>query len=137
MLTKSRISLFCSFTALLRLVSQNEVSSEELSDGLFAFACTRYHVFDDPETEVSLFTEDKNEQERLLHKIRTAVLKAEDDNRVVWRTREEGKMSYKKISELLNSQGLKPLASFNSDYYSYNGLRLKMEGTNPGVLVRF
>lgn len=133
----SSIPLFCSFTACLRLVYNEEVSVHDLSSGLFAFACTRYHVFDDKHTEVCWFTDDESEQERLLEKVRTAVLQAENDNRVVWRTLKEDNMSYHKVSNLLESKGLYPLSACSEDNYNYPTLKHLVEDRNPSVRVLF
>jgi hypothetical protein len=127
--------LFCSFTSLLRILKQEAVSPEELSKALYAFACTRWHVFDDPNTEASWFAESEGEQHKLLEVIRRYVQLAEEDNRVAWRSLEEGNMSYEKISLLLEQNGLNPIQG--TTWYAYHTLKEIVEEANPEICVMF
>jgi hypothetical protein len=129
--------LFCSFSGLLSLLSRGEVIESDLADGLFAFSCIRDYIFSDEADiyEVEnrrdyldyLYTcNDASEEEitearekyisvcRSLRIIQAAVLCAEREGRVSWRTLGDGSMSYERINVLLLQNNLPQLGILDS-----------------------
>lgn len=130
--------LFCSFTSILRLVNQKQIADNELNQGLYAFGCTREHVFSQVHEchEATWQSDDESVQNYLSDKIKELVTEAESSGRVVFRTLEEGNMSFDKVSSLLERNGLQPLGTVY-DTYCYPRLKELVEQKNPTVEVLF
>lgn len=76
--------LFISFTSLLRLVARNEVTAEDLDQGLFYFGCWREHAMN-PGGRREFDERTLNPDYVAAHEvIKAAVLRAEPEGRVDW-----------------------------------------------------
>ena len=73
-------TLFLSFTATLRLMTEGEINQAALDSGLFYFGCTKEHFFGNPE-EARWFEEGKSS----LATLRESLVRAEQEGRVAWR----------------------------------------------------
>lgn len=114
--------LFLSFSYLLHIladgpfVSYVELPSQEILDkGLFAFQCTRERVFLDEESkkEITLgakncFAQQKRRWDVLCEHIRPAVLRAEQDDRAIWRKEGEDALSFVQLNVFLRRKRLGP-----------------------------
>jgi hypothetical protein len=142
--SQATMVIYPSYTGLIYNMLREGIGSFELDNGLFAFGCTRTYVIDqtnDIVKEAQNYvdklvrkdlqnTEDYIESLKNLNKIqsaslaiREAVIKAEKEGRIVWRLKEDGNMSYSKVSDLL-AKNYQPLLS-DSENFSYNYPRLR------------
>jgi hypothetical protein len=103
-------TLFLSFTATLRLMTEGEITQAALDSGLFYFGCTRDHAFGNPE-EARWF----KGGEASLTTLREALLRAEQEGRVLWRG---PRNTWQELESLLSANGIN--VKFDPlDGYSY------------------
>lgn len=92
------LTLFLSFTATLRLMTEGEITQAALDSGLFYFGCTKEHFFGNPE-EARWFEEGKSS----LATLREALLRAEQEGRVLWRG---PRNTWQELESLLSANGI-------------------------------
>ncbi len=91
-------TLFLSFTATLRLMTEGEITQATLTNGIFYFGCTKEHVFGEPE-EAKWFEEGKSS----LAILREALVRAEQEGRVLWRG---PRNTWQELESLLSANGM-------------------------------
>lgn len=107
---------FVSFTGLLIALDKEKVDNNDLAVGLFRFRTDREHVMKPGEdgryNEVeSIFHRDLGRGVRIHQRLAGAVLIAETEGRVSWRTLEdEATHPYKPYSDFLEKMGYGPIA---------------------------
>ena len=107
--------LFISFTGLMYALKAGRITDDDLANGLFAFGCTRGHAITPGASNEHV--EDVVVQNPEVHqRLVKAIGEAEFLCRVVWRTQEEGNMSFQRINELLVGNCLQPLNSHKEAY---------------------
>lgn len=135
-----RRKLFVSFTGTMHKLSRGEVTASDLENGLFAFGCCREHALY-PGVHGEYVETVVGEYPRHHAALFVALLDAEDDGRVVWRTGPEGNMSYGLVSGLLERNGYARIAAEPSsstwciDSYCYPGVRERVEEAGLDVDV--
>lgn len=99
--------LFLSFTRTLYLLAAKKITEDDLAEGLYLFGCTRDHAITPGGNgeKVEKIVVDRPDLHLLLV---DALLKAEQDNRVSWRTR-EGWVTFPMVDALLVQNEFKPL----------------------------
>lgn len=110
--TQQPTTLFLSWSGLLRLLQGGFVTLDQLHDAVFYLGCSRANVFPpdnhDPLKYVARDDEDYAVLEVLHKQLQSALLAAEPDGRITWRS-EDGHTSYRQLNELLAGRGLPPI----------------------------
>lgn len=135
----ARKKLFVSFTGLMYALERGQVDVGDLADGLFAFGCTREHVFS-PGAGGEYIASPVRENRWDLMVVQTAVMTAELSGRVVWRKNPLDLMSYEYVSKLLAANNCGEIETdmiraWNGPY-CYPGVteRVKEAGLNVDVI---
>ena len=114
--------LFVSFTSLLRELKQGTITQADLDSGLYYFGCIREHAVDpwqDDTNEVQWFFKGDMDRGRQVHEqLKEAVLKAEQEGRIVFRSLEDYN-TYEQLNALLVANGYEPLDSEMEFSYNY------------------
>lgn len=110
--------LFISFTGTMYALRSGRVNGDDLSTGLFVFGCARDHAIT-PGAHGEYVEEVVIERPDLHEQLVAALVKAEAEGRVRWRSLEAGNASFELVSDLLTSNGYKPLMSSKWCDYSY------------------
>ena len=131
--------IFPSFTGLLQLLKYDRVTQDDLDNGIFCFGCVRDHCMhpekqEDPHSnEVNWLRLPPAEANAIHRRLVDAVLKAEGEGRVAWRTG-QGHMSYSLINQVIVPLGYAPLQG--RDYhYSYPSLTDVVEESGQALQV--
>lgn len=108
----TKTDLFPSFSFLLGRSSHEDFapSDEALRTGLFTFSCTREAVFEDTISRKYIDDVVGGEQAEkmwsvLRNRLRPAILQAENEGRVIWRTQDET-MGFERINAFLKKHDL-------------------------------
>ncbi len=116
-------ALFVSLTGLLKWITRNPAEMHLLQNGLFYFGCAREAVFDfDPAML------DKHIWRIAL--VRRALLSAEAEGRVAWRTA-DGRCSFEQLNELLQHNNLQPLTV--SRHLKYSAPEVELQATQQAL----
>lgn len=100
----SRRKLFVSFTGLMYGIVAGEVSQTDLETGLFHFGCTREHAINPGAAGEHVETVVRKHPD--VHAMVVgAILLAEGEGRIAWRTREDGSGRYELLLPLLAANG--------------------------------
>ena len=111
-------TLFVSFTGLLYALDRGEISQEQLDNGLFFLGCKREHALAPGATggefsEVSYMglthdglTRRGNDPHELHRQLVEALLKAETEGRVAWRSKAAEDRDILILQEFLNRHGV-------------------------------
>jgi hypothetical protein len=116
--------LFMSFSTLLRLIADGQVTQEELDTGFFMFGCTRGHALEPgAQGETDERTWNKGKNANGYPTLLAALLKAEEDGRAGW-IRLETKVPrnpFAILNEMLVKHGITPLEHQDGEgsHYSY------------------
>lgn len=100
--------LFISFAGTMSALESGRVNRDDLACGLFLFACTRDHAMT-PDKNCKYVEDIVTERPDLHRELVDALIKAEQDGRVRWRTVEDGNASFAMVDELLSSNGYERL----------------------------
>lgn len=114
--------LFLSYSALLKGITNGSVIQADLDAGLFYFGCCREQVF-------APWTDDAPKR------VMTAVLKAEAEGRIVWRTRFGGN-TYQQLGALLLRNGYDAIASHDVYNYGIAAERVRQAGLALEAITR-
>lgn len=110
---KSLPKLFVSFSGVMMKLSCGLVSRDDLETGLFAFGCTRDHVFR-PGFHGEYVEDEVLDRPDLHQQLLEALRRAERDGRVSWRRGSRacdlvGECAFRRLNRLLRRNGFKPL----------------------------
>ncbi len=109
------VRLFISFSGVLKALRSGRVTAEDLEQGLFVFGRPRDHVFS-PGSSGEYVEDVVRERPELHELLLEALIRAEADGRVRWRSRESN-TTFELVDELLTANGYKPLARGGRHYY--------------------
>ncbi len=108
--------LFISFTGTLLALQSGRVNASDLATGLFVFGCTRDHAMQPG--AAGEYVEDIVTKRPDLHLLLVAaLLEAEAEGRIRWRTIDDFSARFELVDDLLVSNGHKPLMS-EQEYYT-------------------
>lgn len=128
--------LFLSFSGLLYKLDRGEVLQQELDTGLFYFGCSRKHAYDPGASgEYNEVAQMRSPNAHRVHQqLCRALYKGEEDGRVLWRSTSQ-QNTYQQLNELLVKYGYEPIQDIDYNYYSYPGVRRKMEEQQIPLIV--
>jgi hypothetical protein len=100
--------LFVSFTSVLYALKNGRVTETDLQKGLFVFGCTRDHAINPGAQEefVERVVKERPDIHQMLVK---ALLRAEADGRVNWRSATDNNVTYEMVDDLLVRNGYRQL----------------------------
>jgi hypothetical protein len=147
--SKSNTKLFCSYTALLRLIKGGDIQDCDLEKALFAFGCLRELVMRDRQASES------EDDYSARTKIQRAVRYAEKQGRVLWRPNPPSRIvynllmsvglkrfaqpdvSFQRVNRFLEFSGFKPLnlSEHDKKYYNYPRLEELVAESDQGIEV--
>lgn len=112
------MKLFLSFSSMLRFLSENKITQEDLNTALFFFGCARTHALApwEPVKDGSVcneiewfFKEDMARGEKEHARLVEALFRAELEGRCVWKKHEDGSEPHpaRDFFELMKRNGIK------------------------------
>jgi hypothetical protein len=123
--------LFISFTGTMYALESGRINFDNLATGLFVFGCTRDHAItpgSNSEYVERIVIERADHHKQLVE----ALLKAETEGRIRWRSLEAGTASFDLVDDLLTSNGYQPLKQ--EDYGLYCGGEVARRSTQLEVI---
>lgn len=131
------MKLFASFSGLLRALARNDISQDELDQGLYFFSCVRRHAFEPGFTGEFDERTSLGERGPAAHtQLVQALERAETEGRCAWYRPTIGRRlnPYEQLSKLLQSRGLpafEPRPEYDPDRMSLPWLRDAVAQTHP------
>lgn len=111
-MSKNR-TLFLSFSRLLRALKNNEVSFDSLEAGLFIMGPERVYALDpdkhgDRDQVAAIWYDNLEEGRRVHGRLREALLRAENEGRVLWKEPGSFSQTWEQVDEFLLRHGYLP-----------------------------
>ena len=147
-------NVYISYTHLVYAIKRGEISFIDLQSGLFHFGCLRENIIDsegNPSGQMLEYIEKSRKPsklpalETLTHKqsystlhivevfeiIRDAILKAEEEARILWREMEEIESSWAKLNTLLERNGYSRLKVADIPNWEDSGFMFQNPNEEP------